>query len=419
MKNILIFFLFSIFILSSCKKDSNNPVNTDNAPSAPALLLPADSATGVAVPATFSWKAVANADSFTLQVSLNSSFNNPVFNKSGLTLQSQEVTGLSNLTVYYWRVKAINKFGSSEWSTTRRLSTSGPLPGIPTLLSPVNNAANVSMDPTLHWNAGSGASSYTLQISNDSSFTNYIYNQSGLTGTSQQIPNLNYSTLYYWHVKAYNSYGTSAFSNIWNFTTIADTTFCPGIPTITYGGRIYHTVKIDAQCWLKENLNIGIMISGAQNQSDNNLIEKYCYNNDSANCSAYGGLYQWNEAMQYLLVGVNVQGICPYGWHIPDKTEYSTLAAVVNNDGDALKAIGQGSGLGTGTNTSGFSALLGGYRSTNQTFINVGAGTYYWTAIQSASPNAFNMYLNNSTSNILILGYYDENSGFSIRCLMN
>jgi len=64
----------------------------------------------------------------------------------------------------------------------------------------------------------------------------------------------------------------------------------------------YATVKIGEQCWMKENLNIGTMILGVNNQSDNNIVEKYCYNNNSGQdyCSIYGGLYQWAEAVQYL-----------------------------------------------------------------------------------------------------------------------
>src|ERR1035437_6399025 len=143
MKKIFFIVILSIVTFYSCKKDSSNPVNTDTAPPAPTLLLPIDTASSVTVPTTFSWKAIANADSFTLQVSLSSSLDNPVFNKSGLTGTSQQVTGLSNLTVYYWRARATNKYGTSDWSTTRSFTTTGPLPSIPTLSSPVNNSTNV------------------------------------------------------------------------------------------------------------------------------------------------------------------------------------------------------------------------------------------------------------------------------------
>ncbi len=143
---------------------------------------------------------------------------------------------------------------------------------------------------------------------------------------------------------------------------------CPGTPTVTYEGKTYNTVQIGTQCWLKENLNVGTRVNGVQNQSNNSTIEKYCYNDDEANCNTYGGLYQWNEAMQYS-TAPGTRGICPPGWHIPANAEFETLAAAVNNDGNALKAIGQGTGSGQGTDTSGFSALLAGLRDTNGGFI--------------------------------------------------
>ena len=80
MKKILVFVLLSIVFFSSCIKDSSNPVNTDTPPPTPTLLLLADTATGVIIPTTFTWKAIANADSFTLQVSQSSSLDNPIFN---------------------------------------------------------------------------------------------------------------------------------------------------------------------------------------------------------------------------------------------------------------------------------------------------------------------------------------------------
>jgi len=103
------------------------------------------------------------------------------------------------------------------------------------------------------------------------------------------------------------------------------------------------------------------MIQRSQNQTNSGIIEKYCYNNDTNNCNTYCGLYQWNEAMQYVTTP-SAQGICPNGWHIPTKAEFEKLANTVDNDGNALKAIGQGTGSGAGTDTSGFSALLAGSR---------------------------------------------------------
>src|ERR1035437_1786144 len=72
---------------------------------------------------------------------------------------------------------------------------------------------------------------------------------------------------------------------------------CSGL--VAYSGKIYSTIQIGTQCWLKENLDVGNMIHGIDTAKNNGIIEKYCYNDDPANCTTYGGLYQWNEAMQY------------------------------------------------------------------------------------------------------------------------
>ena len=66
--------------------------------------------------------------------------------------------------------------------------------------------------------------------------------------------------------------------------------------------KIYNTVQIGCQCWMKENLDVGTRIDAPTDQSDNpgaNFIEKYCYDNDPDNCTQYGGLYQWDEMMGY------------------------------------------------------------------------------------------------------------------------
>jgi uncharacterized protein (TIGR02145 family) len=190
---------------------------------------------------------------------------------------------------------------------------------------------------------------------------------------------------------------------------------CPDTPTVIYLNKTYNTVLIGDQCWLKENLNVGTMIIGSQTQTDNSIIEKYCYNNDSNNCNTYGGLYQWNEAMQYS-TSKGAQGICPSEWHIPTYNELMTLAFAVETDGNALKEIGQGSGNGAGTNTSGFSALLAGFMSWDGSCYSLGSYAYFWTSTEADTYNAFLMYLFGDGSGIN--GSNDSKYlGYSIRCV--
>ena len=198
---------------------------------------------------------------------------------------------------------------------------------------------------------------------------------------------------------------------------------CNGVSTVSYSGQIYNTVAIGNQCWLKENLNGGTMIDSNKNASNNNTIEKYCFHNDEANCATYGGLYQWDEAMQYSRTE-KAQGICPPGWHIPGLFEFADLQVYVNGtntNGNAFKAIGQGSGAGAGTNTSGFSALLTGWFWSPDTVFNAnGSSTAFWTSTEAGYDLGawVTLGLDGSNSSTWESGPWKKN-GYPVRCLKN
>lgn len=191
-------------------------------------------------------------------------------------------------------------------------------------------------------------------------------------------------------------------------------TTCPS--TIEYGGKIYNTILISEQCWLKENLDVGVRINGSQDASDNGTIEKYCYNDSIENCNIFGGLYQWNEGMQYTTIP-GTKGICPAGWHIPTQAEFQILRDAVGGDANALKAIGQGIPPdGAGTNTSGFSALLGGYRIYAGNFYDMSFNEVFWSSTEYDEIYAYymNLYYDN---NFISLNHLYKWLGFSVRCL--
>jgi uncharacterized protein (TIGR02145 family) len=193
---------------------------------------------------------------------------------------------------------------------------------------------------------------------------------------------------------------------------------CPSLPTVNYGGQTYQTVLIGNQCWLKQNINIGTMIPGLQNQTNNGSIEKYCYNDSVLNCTNYGGLYQWNEAMQYAPSDIRVQGICPTSWHIPNNTELSILATSAGGNSNSLKATGQGVDTGSGTNSSGFSALLGGDRISSGVYSGLGKGGdgYFWSSTENDATHSLIMDLSGQDKKIYQYSVGKDN-GFSIRCI--
>lgn len=214
---------------------------------------------------------------------------------------------------------------------------------------------------------------------------------------------------YFATVKSRNHLSVLSSAIVYNST-------CPGIATVTYQGKLYNTVQIGDQCWLRENLDVGTRIDGNISMTDNATIEKYCFDDNASNCDTYGGLYQWDEAMQYVTIE-GAQGLCPSGWHIPTHAEFQALSTIVSDDSDKLKAIGQGSGDGAGTNTSGFTALLGGYRSLGGSFF-VSNYTNFWSSSEAGSTSSYNLFLDEGSTNITN-GFNSKSYGFSVRCIKN
>jgi len=194
-------------------------------------------------------------------------------------------------------------------------------------------------------------------------------------------------------------------------------------------GNHYATVSIGLQTWMAENLVVGLRIDGVQQQTDNGVIEKYCYGNDEANCAVYGGLYQWNETMQYDTTA-GVQGICPSGWHIPADGEWTTLFTFLGGTsvaGGKMKSTGTieaGTGLwylpNTGaTNETGFSAFPSGYSyGGDGTFDKVGSYGYWWSSSAKTTTSSYFRFLYYNDGGVYKSGSIKTN-GFSVRCLLD
>src|ERR1035437_215787 len=106
----------------------------------------------------------------------------------------------------------------------------------------------------------------------------------------------------------------------------------------------------------------------------------------------------------------------PTGWHIPTYAELQTLSTAVNNNGNSLKAIGQGDAMwgGAGTNTSGFSALLAGYRILSGDYPNLGYITGFWSSTEyNPATYAYYVSLYSTDSNINFYGSW-KGSGLSV-----
>ena len=159
-------------------------------------------------------------------------------------------------------------------------------------------------------------------------------------------------------------------------------------------GRSYYYIKIigedylgkkDSVTIMAENLNIGKMVLGTEDQKDDKVIERYCYNNDTTKCDEFGGLYQWAEMMQLPsrcntescadLIEENHRGICPEGWRLmTDLDFYIAWHAETNSYG--IKGTRSSYRFG-GNNYSGLSLTGAGLRSSEGRFNKLEETTFW------------------------------------------
>jgi uncharacterized protein (TIGR02145 family) len=292
-----------------------------------------------------------------------------------------------------------------------------------TTAAPVATAGSGAALTQIHanWNTVTGATSYTLDVSTASDFSSFVtgYNNLSVGNVlTYTISGLTNSTPYYYRVRAISVCGVSGNSNTITYAT----KYCGTPITDSRDGKSYNTVLIGTQCWMAQNLNAGTLITPG-NQTNNSILEKYCYLDLESNCTIYGGLYQWDEAMQYVTIE-GTQGICPTGWHLPADAEFTTIATYlggVSVAGGTMKETGTTHWLtpNTGaTNSSGFTGLGGGGIQPTHTPVSFNTHDYMWTSKQANSTMGNYRFLFNSDVN-LYNGATTKTYGFSVRCIQD
>ena len=179
-------------------------------------------------------------------------------------------------------------------------------------------------------------------------------------------------------------------------------------------------LTIGSQVWAKANINVGTMVTGVTAQTNNAILEKYCYADTASNCTTYGGLYQWDEAMQYTNTQ-GAQGICPAGSHIPSDNDWKILETQLGMsqaqaDVTGFRGTDQGTQLKSG-GISGLNMLLAGNRNTDGSFGNLPSYADLWSSSES-SANAYYRYFY-SASAAVGRDAISKADGFSVRCIGN
>lgn len=193
-------------------------------------------------------------------------------------------------------------------------------------------------------------------------------------------------------------------------------------------GKVYKTIKIGKQVWMAENLNYADSVATPSLKG-----QSWCYKNKPQNCDVMGRLYAWEAAVDSVKCGwgesctfsAKVRGICPSGWHLPNKSEWNALFSAVGGQstaGRALKSLSGWDKSGNGTDAYGFSALPASYRSFDWTydrdsFFYTGTSTYFWSATEYKEWSAYYIALYYLSEDVTVDYNTKRNYGYSVRCL--
>ncbi|HPI19783.1 MAG TPA: cohesin domain-containing protein, partial [Candidatus Kapabacteria bacterium] len=194
----------------------NGAVNPGGTPPLPPVLLsPIDGSVDMPNPLEFTWMASEGATNYYIEFSDVADFSNAWGEWTTATSYIEDFWYYGE--TYYWRVKASNGLLESGWSEVWDVTIRDF--GVPTLLSPIDEAADVVILPyaLLTWEGLAEATAYNIEVSTDPTFA--ISTPYQVAETSLEVTGLDYYTTYYWRVSGYNNYQTGEWSTVWMFTT--------------------------------------------------------------------------------------------------------------------------------------------------------------------------------------------------------
>jgi len=167
-------------------------------------------------------------------------------------------------------------------------------------------------------------------------------------------------------------------------------------------GKRYKTVKLGNQVWMAENLNY---------QTEEG---SWCYRNKPENCSIYGRLYTWEKA----------QTVCPEGWHLPSREEWTTLYNYLDINDTTLGGMLKETGIkhwcnpnSAATNETNFNALPGGCKKPNlDEFSGKGLSAKWWLSDMDITQNRHSKIIMHDKTDVYS-AYSSKHFAYSVRCV--
>jgi len=342
------------------------------------------------------------------------------------------LTGLTAGTIYHVRAYATNGVTTSYGADVQFTTTGVVVPTVTTTvlsaidLTSVTSGGNVTSDGngTVSAKGVCWATTANPQVG----VGNFTTNGTGTGSFTSNVTGLTQGTLYYVRAYATNSAGIGYGSQLTFTTNLGDV-----------DGNSYKTVLVGTQIWMAENLRtlkLNDNTTAIPNVTDNTAwstlaTPAYCwFQNDITNRPIYGALYNWFT--------VNTGLLCPAGWKVPTDADFTVLESYLGIPTDSLYVWGYRGTISragekmksttgwapgeNGTNTTGLSALPGGYRyAADGTFQALGQWFYWWTASEVLpQPDTRAWYRRLDGSNSWVYrAATEQRGGKYIRCLKN
>jgi hypothetical protein len=262
------------------------------------------------------WPAVTNALSYEVTYSTNADFSNG--KTVSVPINGFQVKEFTTGQTVFFKVKAINTFGSSSWSEAVEIKIGTPQLSSPDILEPASSSyiATAGEPFIMSYSEVPGATGYEIQVTNsdDYFFSRPYY--TAMSGSSRFQYKLDFPTTVKWRVRAYNAQGKGKWSDAGYFSANPSPGYRLHIPVSEKAPTSFPFFYAQATSYAKVNISI------ADNQAFTNPIFSKEYSSFStindfipnlpANSQLFFKVEEWNQTNQNFPLRKMVDYVLPF-----------------------------------------------------------------------------------------------------------